>query len=143
MAHEADLLRGLEPAVRPAGAPAPASRPSKPIERSDFREIFDRHRSQPLKLSAHAQQRLADRGVELSEAQWSALNDAALRAEAKGAKDALMLMDRLGLIVNVPNRTVLTVLPEERMKEGIITQIDSAVLVDEPAKEEEPHRLNL
>ena len=132
MAHEADLLRGLEPAVRPLGAPAPAVRPHKPIERSDFREIFEGARNRSLKLSVHAQQRLADRGVELSESQWSALNNAALRAEAKGARDALMLMDRLGLIVNVPNRTVLTVLPEERMREGIITQIDSTVLVDEP-----------
>jgi flagellar operon protein len=141
MAGESQLLRMLEPAVRPVGSPSPASRATRPVEQQDFGELLkragDAGAGRPLKLSRHASERLAERGVELSDRHMQALAQAADAAEAKGARDTLMLMDRLGMIVSVPNRTVLTVLPAERMQSGVVTQIDSAVWVDGPAVEPE------
>jgi len=143
MAGEAELLRRLEPAVRPMGSPAPSVRPTKPVEQRSFEELLageaqDAPAADPgaespgLKLSAHAQQRLSERGVQLTDEQQKALADAADLAQSKGAKDSLMLMNRLALIVNIPNRTVLTVLPEGRMRSGVVTNIDSTILVDDP-----------
>jgi flagellar operon protein len=136
MSNESQMLRMLEPSVRPMGSPAPAVRPQKPVEQKSFSELlesaekgFGAGLDRPLKLSGHAQQRLAEGGVELSDAQMGALASAATKAEAKGARDTLMLMDNMGLIVNIPNRTVVTVMPEERMQSGVVTQIDSTVLV--------------
>ncbi len=144
MGNEQALLRMLEPAVRPTGVPEPRVRPQRPMEQRSFDEVLRGLADRPLKFSANAQQKLADRGIELSDAQVQALKDATDKAEMKGARDALMLMNRLGLIVNVPNRTVLTVLGEDRMSGGVITQIDSAVMVDDPAANEPaPHRLRL
>jgi flagellar operon protein len=139
MGQEFDLLRRLEPVVRPAGSPAPAAAPRKPVEERGFEELLrdaaqiSAGEASPLRFSAHARQRLAERGVELTDRQIHALSSAASEAQAKGARDALMLMNRLGLIVNLPNRTVLTVLPEDRMRSGVVTQIDSTVIVDDPA----------
>lgn len=136
MSHETQMLRMLEPSVRPAGSPAPATVPQRPVEQKNFKELLESAarglegaEAPPLKFSAHARQRLEQRGMELSEGQLKALAGAVSKAEAQGAKDSLMLMDRLGLIVNVPSRTVVTVMTEERMRTGVVTQIDSAVIV--------------
>ena len=51
------------------------------------------------------------------------------RAAAKGAKESLLLKPDLALVVNVPNRTVITALPGNLMREHVFTKIDSAVLL--------------
>jgi len=38
-------------------------------------------------------------------------------------------MDRAALVVSVPNRTVITAVARDDMKENIFTNIDSAVLL--------------
>lgn len=136
MADGHQLLRMLEPPVRPVGAPAPQAISHKPIEWRGFDELLREagasDEAELLRFSAHAAQRLAELGVELSEAQLGALNDATQRAAGKGANDSLLLMERLGMIVNVPNRTVVTVLGADRMTGGVVRQIDSTVWVDDP-----------
>jgi flagellar operon protein len=57
------------------------------------------------------------------------LKDAVNRAEAKGAKESLILMDRLALVVSVKNRTVITAVDDQNLKDNIFTNIDSAVIV--------------
>lgn len=132
MSDPANLLRMLEPAVRPAGVPAPQVTPRLPIDQQSFEQVLQTAAgSGDLKISAHAQQRLSQMGVELSDSQVQALSAAADKAAAKGANDSLMLLNRLGLIVNIPNRTVITALSEQRMSEGVVTNIDSTVWVDE------------
>ena len=39
------------------------------------------------------------------------------------------MLDDLGLVVNINNRTVLTALDLKTMNDGIVTNIDSTVLV--------------
>jgi flagellar operon protein len=50
------------------------------------------------------------------------------RAAAKGAGSSLVLMDGLALIVSVPKRVVITAVDEAGAKEGVFTNIDSAVI---------------
>ena len=50
-------------------------------------------------------------------------------AARRGSRDALLMMNDLGLIVNIKNRTVLTALDLGAMKDGIVTNIDSTVVV--------------
>ena len=42
MAHEDELLRMLEPAVRPAGAPSRSAAPTRPIEQLEFDALLRR-----------------------------------------------------------------------------------------------------
>lgn len=142
------MLRMLEPAVRPLGTPTPSVRPSAPLEQKGFEQLLHEAettvRAEGLKYSAHAQRRLDEMGLELTERQAVALNAAADQADARGSRDALILMERLGLIVNVPNRTVVTVLDPQRMRSGVVTQIDSTVLVGDPeAITDQPEPLQL
>ena len=81
-----------------------------------------------LKFSGHAIDRLADRGVVLSDEKAERLMKAVDAAEGKGARDSLVLLDELAFVVSVKNRTVITACDTASLKEGVFTKIDSAVL---------------
>lgn len=92
--------------------------------------LHEMHRSdEGVKFSAHATERLAQRDISLSDGDLSRIADAADRAATKGARESLFLLGNLGLIVNVKNRTVLTALEPGRMRDGIVTNIDSTVII--------------
>ncbi|MBN2309311.1 MAG: hypothetical protein JXR94_10090 [Candidatus Hydrogenedentes bacterium] len=82
-----------------------------------------------IRFSAHAMQRLTERGVTLTEADQARLGRALDEAAAKGAKESLVLMDRLAFVVSVPNRTVITAVPQNDLEDAVFTNIDSAVVV--------------
>ncbi len=95
-----------------------------------FGEIFQKElgKSQPVKFSAHAMSRLSERNIQMTETDTQRLQSAVDRAEAKGSRDSLVLMDNYALIVSVRNRTVVTAMDQERMKENVVTKIDSTVM---------------
>ncbi|AHM65619.1 TIGR02530 family flagellar biosynthesis protein [Paenibacillus polymyxa] len=84
---------------------------------------------QVLKLSNHAAKRLEQRGIELRSDQMAKINSAVDKAAAKGAKESLILMQDMALIVSVPNRTVVTAMDKQSMEDNVFTQIDSAVII--------------
>jgi flagellar operon protein len=83
----------------------------------------------PLKFSAHANQRLMERKIQLDSATMNRVNDAVDRAAAKGVEDTLVLTNGAALIVNVPNRTVVTAMDRTQLEGNVFTNIDGAVIV--------------
>ena len=82
----------------------------------------------PVKFSAHAQQRLQQRGIQMSPQDATRLSEAVSRAEQKGSRDSLVLLDDTALIVSVKNRTVVTAMDKTQMSGQVVTNIDSTVL---------------
>ncbi|TET32141.1 MAG: hypothetical protein E3J72_20640 [Planctomycetota bacterium] len=82
-----------------------------------------------VKFSRHAAERLRDRGIELSDGDVAKISEGLDRAGAKGARDSLLLYGSLGLIANVPNRTIVTAIDEGSMQEKVFTNIDSTVII--------------
>ncbi len=80
-----------------------------------------------IKFSNHATKRLEDRNIELDEVTLNKLQSAVEKAEAKGSKDSLVMLDETAFIVNIPNRTVITALNKNDSKENVYTNIDSVV----------------
>lgn len=83
--------------------------------------------AEELKFSKHANERLVSRNIDLTSAQRERLNGAVKRAEAKGIKESLVMLDNLAFIVNVKNNTVVTAVTGE--EERIFSNIDGAVIV--------------
>jgi len=108
---------------------------SKQIETSNanFQSLFEQKlqsaQKQDLKFSMHAKQRLTNRGIELNPNMLNQLNEAVEKVAKKGSKDSLILLDQLAFVVNVPNRTVITAVDENSMKEHIFTNIDSTIIL--------------
>ena len=82
-----------------------------------------------LKFSKHAANRLNTRNIELSDEQVNRLQDGCQKANAKGIKDSLVLVDELAFIVNIPSSTVVTAMDQTETNENIFTNIDGAVIV--------------
>ena len=117
------------------GMPGPAARVGTAARTraaglgADFAEVLDARLQEGLRFSKHAQARLASREIPLSEREHERLAEATSEAEKRGAREALLLMGTVGFIVSVPNRTVITALDSSRMRAGVITGIDAAVVV--------------
>jgi len=82
-----------------------------------------------LKVSHHAEKRLLERGIKLSEQEWLKISRALDNARAKGARNSLVVYGDLAIIASVVNKTVITVSRTEQLEEQIITNIDSAILL--------------
>lgn len=81
-----------------------------------------------IQFSKHATRRIEQRGLDLDAERMARLERAVGQAEAKGAKDSLILLDELALVVSVQNRTVVTAMDEQSRKEHVFTNIDSVVI---------------
>jgi len=135
----------LQPAQRPggsAGATAPAGSPS-------FAETLSKAQNgeaQALRFSNHAQKRLETRNITLSDDGISRLASAVDKAEKRGGKESLVLVDDMAFIVNVKDRLVVTALDAQSRGEGVFTQIDSVVFADpvepKPIMPNNPYKTN-
>ena len=94
--------------------------------KNSFDSIF-RHEVDKLKFSNHAAKRIEARELQLSNSDIDRLQEAVNRAEAKGARDSLVMMENRAFIINIPNKTVITALDVEKSSENIFTNIDSVV----------------
>jgi flagellar operon protein len=82
----------------------------------------------PLKFSAHAQTRLQSRSIPFGPEEVARLEAAVGKAQAKGSRESLVLMDGVALVVSVKNRTVITAVDAASLKDNVFTNIDSAVI---------------
>lgn len=81
-----------------------------------------------LRFSAHAQTRIQSRQIQLGSAEMQRIQTAVQMAAGKGSRESLVLLDQTALVVSVPNRTVITVVDKENLKQNVFTNIDSAVI---------------
>jgi len=148
------LIPGIGPARSgaPAGAPMPPStrgpgqgeirhgelRPGElregegqsiPKSGPVFAELLHKASDpEPLRFSRHALERAQRRGIELDPSTLSRLNEGVGRAAGKGARDSVVLVDGTAFVVSVGNRTVVTAVGAQHMREHVFTNIDSAVI---------------
>ncbi|MCX6101397.1 MAG: TIGR02530 family flagellar biosynthesis protein [bacterium] len=116
--------------IRP-GSIGPATIPtqSRPLQQGgSFAEALQQQQL-ALKVSAHAQTRMQSRDISLNQNQWKRVEDGVQKAADKGARESLVLMDDVALVVSVRNRTVITAVDKASLKDNVFTNIDSAVIV--------------
>ena len=117
------------PPVRPVGTPVQIP-PSQ-----SFRSVLEGAQQapsstvEPLKFSAHAMQRLQSRNISLTTDDVAKMNVMADKAAAKGAKNSLFIMRDVAMVVSIKNRTVITAVDSDSMKENVFTNIDSAAII--------------
>lgn len=117
--------------VAPGGGLPAQSRNQPAYQGPAFRDLLDEslRSSGGTRFSVHALKRIESRGIGLGPGEISSIESALDRAAAKGARDSLVLGGGYALVVNVPSRTVVTVLDPEALSEHVVTSIDSAVFV--------------
>lgn len=91
-----------------------------------FGQIFQEELDK-IKFSSHALKRLETRNIQLSDTDISKIQNAVEKAESKGSKNSLVMMEDTAFIINIPNRTVVTTMPIRDDNDNIFTNIDSVV----------------
>jgi flagellar operon protein len=118
----------LPPGVQPAQTPAQGGGPAAPLKGPAFEEVL-RQRVGTVKFSGHALQRVERRGIDLdANNTLPRLEAGVARAESKGARDSVVFVDGTAFVVSVRNKTVITAVDSEHMREHVFTNIDSAVI---------------
>jgi len=84
---------------------------------------------QEVKFSAHAENRIKSRGINLDKELKQKIDQAVRDVASKGGKDALIFTDKSAFIVNVASRTVITAIDSGSFKENVFTNIDSAAII--------------
>jgi flagellar operon protein len=113
-----ELIQSTPPSTTTPTRPVPGTGPA-------FGTILQ----DQLKVSGHAKTRLESRNIQLGQDQWNRVVDGVNRAAAKGAKESLVMVDDVALVVSVKNRTVITAVDQANLKDNVFTNIDSAVIV--------------
>jgi flagellar operon protein len=95
----------------------------------DFQRILQESidKKDNIRISAHAEQRMAERNIKLQQSDIERLKDAMNDLEKKGARESLMLYKDMAFIASVRNRTIITTMQNNDME--IVTNIDSAIIV--------------
>lgn len=114
-----------DPALLPAASRRAAAGSGLPA----FSEVLQQKLVHGVRFSQHAEQRLRARNISLSSEHLDRLNTAVDQAARKGARDSLVLLDNLALVVSVKNRTVITAVDQSSLKNNLFTNIDSAIIV--------------
>ena len=118
----ADLLRTRQPS-------APTTTQTTPTDQTSGPESFANILQDRLKVSGHAATRIESRGISLGADEWNRVLSGVDKAAAKGAKESLVMVDNVALVVSVKNRTVITAVDQAGLKDNVFTNIDSAVIV--------------
>jgi flagellar operon protein len=128
----------FNPALVPPGVSAPANvgvrtQPVRPSVQTPqgpaFADVLrDTTGTKPVTFSKHAVQRLERRSLPVDQTVMQRLQDGVDRAAGKGARDAVVLVDDTAFVVSVSNRTVVTAVGRDQMKDHVFTNIDSAVI---------------
>ncbi len=116
----------VTPTIRPAASDKQLSQPAAKAEGKKFAAYLAE--AQGLQLSHHARERLSQRQIPLTAETWGRVLKAVDKVAEKGGRDSLVLVGDMALVINVPNRTVVTAVDGSSMKERVFTNIDSAVI---------------
>jgi flagellar operon protein len=123
------------PALIPPGAitPSPldiaAQQPAAtvPLKGPAFGDVLAEKAAQ-VQFSGHALQRVRRRGIEVDAGTLQRLQSGVDRAAGKGARESVVFVDSTAFVVSVKNRTVITAVDRDHMKDHVFTNIDSAVI---------------
>jgi len=104
---------------------------NKNIYNKNFEEVLERIQSkdEDIKFSKHALNRMDNRNISLSSNEMDRLKYGFDKAKEKGVKDALILMGDKAFIASIKNKTVITTVNQEQLKDNVFTNIDGAVIV--------------
>ena len=122
-------LANVTPVQGTPAAPAPANRTT--AGNLSFGQVLDQKLDQDaeIKFSAHAQQRLSSRNINLTANDLLRLKQGVAQAATKGSRESLVMKDNVAFVVSVKNNTVITAVDADSMKGNVFTNIDSAVIV--------------
>lgn len=125
----AETINGIQVPFRPIGeVEGYAQRQRGTATTGQLFDVILERELHEVTFSKHAQKRLESRDIHLNEEDLLSLQRAISLAQQKGARDSLVFLRDLALIVSVKNKTVVTAIDHDSLRDHVFTNIDSAVV---------------
>ncbi len=96
---------------------------------SGFSEELKVQAYEGLKLSRHARQRISSREINISAGELESIGKAVQKANDKGINDSLIMFKDTALIVSIRNKTIITAMKKDSLKDNVITNVDGVVMM--------------
>lgn len=96
-------------------------------EPNPFKEVLSK--VSQVKISKHAQVRMAERKIEITEEKWEQIGKKMNEAKIKGVTDALVVVDDVALVVSTKNNTIVTALHTNEATDKIFTNINGTIFM--------------
>ncbi|GGC90340.1 hypothetical protein GCM10007216_21390 [Thalassobacillus devorans] len=123
----------MEPRIHQLHQPMPLPKVNKQQTSNtssiSFKDVLADARQ--VKLSKHAGERLQQRNIAISQAQWDRLSDKMQEAKQKGITDSLVLLPDAALLVSTKNNTVITAMNRNEASSKIFSNINGTILMDD------------
>jgi len=113
----------VQPRVLGGSAPGEAGQLRNLLEQTIARQDSIKFSSRLLGID-----RLRSRNIILGNEDVNRLNAAVNKAEGKGSRDALILMNDMAFVVSIKNKTIITAITDDQMQDKVITNIDSTII---------------
>lgn len=115
--------------------PKPISKQQRSVANAptSFKTMLDHaiDDNKELKISKHAEKRMLDRGIHVSNQLWERIHSKVLEAKGKGITDSLVITKDAAFVVSAKNETVITAMDLKEAKSQIFTNINGAILIAE------------
>ena len=131
--NEIDSSQPIEAKVQKTRTSSQDIQRKKQQGKNQFKELLQdklKTESKELKVSKHAREKLKARGIQFDQQELNKLKEAVNKGAQKGAKESLVLVDDNAYIVSVENKTVITAMTRDGMNDDVVTDIDSAILME-------------
>lgn len=96
--------------------------------RASFADVL-KAEEQKVSFSQHAMARLQERNLAFTQQELAKLDDTVAKMAQKGARESLIYLNNIALVVSVANKKVITAMDGMSAKENIFTNIDSAAII--------------
>lgn len=102
---------------------------TKETKGAEFKKLLNDtiKKSEPIKISGHAQERMVERGIRLQDKDMQLIANGMDKLKDKGGKESLMLYKDMAFIASIENRTIITAMGNGEI--DTITNIDSAIII--------------
>lgn len=112
------------PNIQPQAKPV---QQRKPVQQS-FQSILDKQTAE-LKISKHAQKRLAERNIDISPAQWDHIHQKMIEAKQKGVTESVIVTKDAVLVASTKNHTIVTAIDQNNESDQLITNINGTIIL--------------
>lgn len=93
-------------------------------------ELRSKQTDSQLKISKHAEQRMAERKISISPEKWATISQKMNEAKSMGITDSLVLTDKEAMVVSAKNNTVITVMNRDEANQQIFSNINGTIILN-------------
>ncbi|MET3682140.1 flagellar operon protein [Alkalibacillus flavidus] len=125
-------MNKINPVYHQQPLPLPTKPKTEPTQGQSFKSVLEQQvAGEGIKVSKHAQKRLDERQIDISDQQWSQIENKMNEAKEKGVTDSAIITRDAVLIASTKNDTIVTAMNREEASSQLLTNINGTIVLQD------------